>query len=168
MSIGDGFLLEIIFGVCILLESTDAFGRFQTIYTEGISYYIAVCHRCRSIVSRPCAAIQSTESLILDGVYEMMTENQFVAWAALAINGGVPAGDATTEWKTAYGAHDAVRDSLGRSATDRNRCAMKVADRVHIRDTQSRAQRYDMKGHPHNFRATASSADLGFCFFFRL
>ena len=71
----------------------------------------------------------------------MMSLSQFVAWAGKAENGGVPAAEATAEWKEKHADPNSVTDSGGRYK-DSERVAISIQDLIILRDTSAREQSY--------------------------
>ena len=83
--------------------------------------------------------------MILDGVFEMLSRRQYIAWSAKPKNGGVPPDQAGIQWDAEFQTSKLPKDRLGRAADDLDRVAIKVKDLVIFRDQQSRSQGYSLK-----------------------
>ena len=79
---------------------------------------------------------------MLDGVFEMFSRDIYVAWAAEPKNGGLTSSAAGRKWDDAFTKPGAITDKLGLTKESLDRCAMKVADRITLRDAQIKAQGY--------------------------
>ena len=102
--------------------------------------------------------IQSPGSLLFDGIFEMFSKSSYVAWAAEAKNGGLSSTVAGRKWDAAFNKEGAITDKLGETKEEMNRVAMKVADRITLRDAHIRARGYTVSTpHERSGYATLSS-----------
>ena len=85
-------------------------------------------------------------SIIMDGVYEMMTERAYVAWMAKPKNGCMDPQEVAAQWKEEYSTPKAVTDNLGTNPKWKQRVAIKKADELRLRDAQIAARGYQLKG----------------------
>ena len=86
--------------------------------------------------------MRQTESLIFDGVGEMMNVEAYVKWAGAPENGGKDAAEATKVWNDKYNAPGAVTDLLGPSPKLAKRVAIRTKDLVINRNQEERVKSY--------------------------
>ena len=85
-------------------------------------------------------------SIAYEGIYEMMSERTYIAWAGKAKNGSVDPGDASREWHRLAGMPKAVVDTKGTSERYRRRVAVRVKDLIRLTDKETRSRGYDLEG----------------------
>jgi hypothetical protein len=84
--------------------------------------------------------VRQSESVIRDGVYEMMHVKAFAHFISKPQNGSMEPEEARILWRQNYDAAQAIADSLGPTDKLANRVAVKTKDLVIIRDQQSRSR----------------------------
>ncbi len=82
--------------------------------------------------------VRRSESIITDGVYEMMNIAAYVHFASKPKNGGFDSDEAKGIWEKLCSASGAIVDHLGPSPKLARRVAVRVKDLVIVRDQQER------------------------------
>ena len=88
----------------------------------------------------------STEQLLLDANYAMLSRTQWVAWATQLENAGLTSTEANSQYDEAMANPKIPRDMLGINPRDPQRVCMKISDTVTFRDAQIQAQVMTLKG----------------------
>ena len=95
------------------------------------------------VISVYSEELRQEESILHDGVFQMMDARHFRVWMAKPKNGCWEPAQATAKWKELHSAPTAITVGLGPCAEYRERVAVKKADLVTFRDAQHRAKILD-------------------------
>ena len=84
--------------------------------------------------------LRQEQQILLDSVYEMMCERQFIAWMAKSKNGSMDPLEAAALFKTKCEEYGAITDKLGPTARYAQRVGVRIKDLVIHRDATIRAK----------------------------
>ena len=89
--------------------------------------------------------VRQEESVIFDGIHEMMSCRHYVYWMGKAKNGSQDPDEANADWIMKSNAPNAIVDNLGVNRKDKQRVAIRKADIVKFRDAQHKSNGYELQ-----------------------
>jgi hypothetical protein len=128
-----------------VLTDPDSLRKAVRAYKARCPPAVAKKKRSTFVVMQYLEEVRQEQSLIMDGVMQMMDERHFVYWMGKAKNGSLDPREAAALWQEKYDAPKAIKDSLGPNSKYQNRVAVKKADMLKFRDATIRAQVYQVK-----------------------
>ncbi|CAK0826858.1 unnamed protein product, partial [Prorocentrum cordatum] len=90
--------------------------------------------------------IRQEQSVIYDGISEMMSLPHFVSWMGKPKNGSMDPQEAAAKWQKLYNTPGAITDKLGHVEKHPERVAVKKSDIITNRDAYINAQTLQLKG----------------------
>ncbi len=88
----------------------------------------------------PEEEVRQSEQLLVDGIMEMHNLATYQHFAAKPKNGGFDHDSSKAKWEELYAAAGAITDLLGPTPKLARRVAVRVADRITLRDLSERAK----------------------------